>query len=364
MDIRVVESMATAGSLSDLAFRVDPNVENVSLVYDEVNDSLVLTDANLNHNTLPSQLGTDIVKKTFLTYNGVSTETKQLIQTVVMESAHGESATQEPGFNNSYEWVYNPASFKYPGGVLPTMSDPSDTSTWPYDQSQGITVVKQFLGGQSGLVENNYKAFYRAPVQHSFQLANADITGKIYKDGWYTSYVIDCKTWDAIDPLTNGIAAGDILYRIEDGLFYINTTGVVLPEDLVDLTHLPINDTTNWKANPNWLEWMSFLKLNMGAALPGDPVYFIETQHLVTADLSKAILAELKSICGCCTDPKFGMSHIEDWMKLTQKRAGAYLEFNKELFTEAQCIIESTRKLCFMCLYHKNECLFKPSQSC
>ena len=181
MDIRVVESLPTSGSLSDPAFRIDGVVENVSLDYDYETRELVLIDTNLNYNALPSNLGNGLVKKTILTYNGISCQTRQLIQTVVMESSSEPSTTQAPGFNNSNEWSYTPSQFRLPG-AYPTTSNPLDTANFPYDQSQGITVVKQFLGGESGLVPNRYTAYYRAPVQHKFELANAEGT-KIYTDG-------------------------------------------------------------------------------------------------------------------------------------------------------------------------------------
>jgi len=353
MDIRIVESMPTAGSLSDSAFRLNPNVENISLDYDFTDKDLALLDTNLNYAVLPWQLGTDMVKKTFLTYNGISCETQELIQTVVMESDSGASATQLAGYNNSNEWVYKPAEFQLPGS-FPETSNPLDTANWPYDQSQGITVVKQFLGGESGLVENRYTAFYRAPVQHSFELANA-IGTKIYTDGWYTSYVIACKTWTAANAATSA-ANGQIIYYPTQEKFYVNITGntgapVVDPND----SNLTIPDPTDWKETPTFVEWMDFLRNNMGPAMTNDPVYFVETQHLATPDLNEAIRKELLKIACCCDKKDFGMSTIHNWIKLTQKRVGALVKFNAEVFKTSQKIIESTRELCYLCLYHDKE---------
>lgn len=353
MDIRTVESIPTAGSLSDPAFRINPNAENVSLDYDYEGRDLALLDTNINYNVLPNGLGTGLVKKTFLTYNGISCETRQLIQTVVLESDSAPISTQAPGYNNSNGWLYKPAQFNLPGGY-PTTSNPLDTANFPYDQSQGITVVKQFLGGESGLVPNRYTAYYRAPVQHSFELANAEGT-KIYTDGWYTSYVIACKTYAVIDPLTNGIAPGQIVHYTDNNTFYINTTGTsaALEAD-------PDNaggfrpDSVNWAPAPTFEQWMAFLKSNMGPAMSDDPVYFAETQHLVTADLSAAIKSELLKISCCCDSKDFGMSTIDTWMKLTQKRMGAIIKFNDEIFKTAQEIIETTRATCYLCLYHDN----------
>jgi hypothetical protein len=353
MDIRVVESMGTAGSLSDSAFRINSNVENISLDYGYTSRDLGLLDNNLNYTALPWQLGTQLVKKTFLTYNGISCETGELIQTLVSESSDEDSLTQDPGYNNSNLWVYVPSEFNLPG-QYPTTSNPLDTSTWPYDQSQGITVVKQFLGGESGLVPNLYKAFYRSPVQYSFQLANADGIN-IYTDGWYTSYVIACKTWIAATADVSA-ANGQIVFYPDQEKFYINITGatgsvVVDPDNSL----LTIPDTTNWRETPTFVEWIDFLRNNMGPAMSGDPVYFVETQHLVTADLNTAIRSELLKLACCCESKDFGLSNVETWSKLTQKRIAALIKFNGEVFKSAQKIIESTRAVCYLCLYHDNE---------
>ena len=349
MDIRTVESIPTAGSLSDPAFRINPNAENVSLDYNYEDRDLALLDTNINYNVLPNGLGTGLVKKTFLTYNGISCETRQLIQTVVLESKDGAISTQAPGYNNSNGWLYKPSQFNLPG-PYPTTSNPLDTANFPYDQSQGITVVKQFLGGESGLVPNRYTAYYRAPVQHSFELANAEGT-KIYTDGWYTSYVIACKTWSTSDAQVSA-APGQIIYWPGTETFYINTTGSTgAPEQVAGVTLPPAE---HWRSDPTFTEWMTFLKSNMGPAMTDDPVYFAETQHLVTADLSAAIKSELLKISCCCDSKDFGMSTIETWMKLTQKKMGALIKFNDEVFKTAQEIIETTRKTCYLCLYHDN----------
>lgn len=355
MDIRVVETIPTAGSLSDAAFRVNPDIENISLDYDHEQKDLALIDRNVNYTALPWQLGDELVKKTFLTYNGISCETRQLIQTVVNESADEDSTEQLDGYNNSNQWTYKPSNFRLPG-TYPTTSNPLDTANWPYDQSQGITVVKQFLGGESGLVENNYKAFYRAPVQHSFELANAEGTN-IYTDGWYTSYTIACKTWTSADAaLTASVSKGQIVYYPLQSKFYLNLTGdsaapITDPNDALNT----IPDTTNWRENPTFEEWLAFLKVNMGPAMIDDPVYFSEQQHLVTADLNDAIKKELLKIACSCDSKDFGMSVIETWMKLTQKRVASLIKFNQGVFKTAQKIIETTRATCYLCLYHDNE---------
>lgn len=352
MDVRVVETVATAGSLSDSAFRIDALSENVTLDYDYTEKDLALIDTNLNYSSLPWQLGTDLVKKTFLTYNGISCETGELIQTVMMESDSSPEATQLPGYNNSNEWIYKPSEFQIPGD-LPTMSDPLDTQYWPYDQSQGITVVKQFLGGESGLVPNRYTAYYRAPTQTSFLMANVEGT-KVFTDGWYTSYVIACKTWDAAGADLSA-ATGQIIYYPSQEKFYVNTTGatgapITDPNDAL----LTIPDLTNWVEGPTFVNWMDFLRNNLGPAMTSDPVYFSEHQHLVTADLSAAIRAELlKMGCNCDKD-QFNMASVDMWCKLTQKKIGAFIKFNAGVFKSAQQIIETTRESCYLCLYHKN----------
>ena len=67
MDIRIVETMPTSGTLADSRFRVDPSKENISLEYSYGDESLALLDYNLNYAMLPYVMGTDLVKKTFLT---------------------------------------------------------------------------------------------------------------------------------------------------------------------------------------------------------------------------------------------------------------------------------------------------------
>lgn len=350
MDIRTVETVATAGSLSDSAFRINPLVENITLDYDYTERDLAVIDNNLNYSALPWQLGTDLVKKVFLTYNGISCETGELIQTILMESNDGPDANQLPGYNNSNEWVYKPSEFSI--DALPTMSDPLDTQYWPYDQSQGITVVKQFLGGESGLVPNLYTAYYRAPTQTSFLMANVEGT-RVYTDGWYTSYTIACKTWDAANAHTSA-ALGQIIYYPAQEKFYVNITGstgaaVTDPDDPL----LLIPDLVNWTEGPSFVNWVDFMRNNLGTASTGNPVFFSEHQHLVTADLSAAIREELLQM-GCnCDKDEFNMSSVETWSKLTQKKLGAFIKFNAGVFKSAQQIIETTRETCYLCLYHK-----------
>src|SRR5690606_11753411 len=91
-----------------------------------------------------------------------------------------------------------------------------------------------------------------------------------------------------------------------------------------------------------------------------DPIYFIENQHLVTVDLNKAILSELKKNCCGCSTPEYGLTHIETYIKLIEKRLGAWVQFNAELFHEAADIVISARPMCNLCLYHVDECLPTP----
>jgi hypothetical protein len=239
------------------------------------------------------------------------------------------------------------------------MTDPNNYLTYPYDVTQGYTVVKESLTAEGNVIPGgDYTAFRRLPHLTYFQAANV-AGNKVYTDGWYTSYVMTCKNWSVFNPPMNGSFTGQILYYLPQNKFYINLTGaggslVTDPNN----NALFIPDTTNWREGPTFTEWQDFLKQNLGPTQVGDPVYFIETQHLVTADLNKAILTELKEICSCCTEPLFGQSHIEDWMKLTHKRLGAWENFNLELFNKAQKIIESSRDLCYLCLYDRS-CLEK-----
>lgn len=362
MDIRVVETMPTSGVMTDSQFRIDPSIEVVSLDYDETDGSLTLVDYNLNYSLLPWQLGTDLVKKTFLTYNGYNCETAKLYETVVMESGSGAEPTgaQLPGFNDSNEWNYTPRYISYDTG-LQAMTDPNDWSTYPYDVSQGYTVIKEFLTAQANLSPDipMYTAFVRQPQLTSF--APSNVSGnKVWTDGWYTSYTIACKKWALVDPVTNGASQGQILYYEPQEKFYVNLTGVggtLVVDPNNPLLFIP--DTVNWRDTPTFTEWTDLMRQNLGSApaIVDQPIFFVENQHLVTADLNRAILSELKGMCRLCTEPTFGISQIDDHIKLTTKRLAAWYTFNQELFHDAQKIIEGTRELCYMCLYHKHALL-------
>ena len=383
MDIRIVETMPTSGTLADSRFRLDPNKESISLQYSYGDESLDLMDYNLNYAALPYQMGSGLVKKTFLTYNGISYQTKEILETVLMESANTADPDQAPGFNNSNEWLYYPSQFNVPAATAGLGS--VDTLTWPYPYTEGVTLIKQFLNSEGNLNPALYTAYYRQPTMTNFEMANVE-GGTVYTDGWYTSYVIAVKTYTLVDPSTNGIVIDQIIYNETDEQFYINTTGDVLPYN-VDGSHLPENDTTNWTAGPTFEQWMNLLRQNIGGntiintgnggnvtlgnigvnniapagterfgnrrVAPSDPVFYIECQHLVTPVLNRAILTELKRTCGCCHKDEFGLTHLEDWVRLTQKRLGAFVNFNESNFRDAQCIIQSSRAKCTQCIYHK-----------
>jgi hypothetical protein len=357
MDIRIVESLATSGGLKDPVFRLNPNIENISLIWDAEDESLSVVDYNLDYSSLPFQLGADkdLVKKVFLTYNGKNCSNGEMVETVLLESSGETDINQIPGYNNSNEWTYNPKEFTY-NPELQNLTNPLDYANFPFDYSQGFTVVKQFLTAQANLAPGTpaYTAFYNAPHLTSFLPANVE-GNRIYVDGWYTSYVIACKTWTAADPLNKGAAKGSIVFYQPQDKFYINLTGnagslVTDPNNSL----LLIPDTTNWSDTPNFADWLTFMKQYTDSFLPGNPIYYIETQHLVTAELNAAILNELKKQCSCCDKPDFSSSNIMCYMKLMQKRLGAYVQFNAEIFHEAQCILESSRKMCDLCLYSKS----------
>lgn len=122
-------------------------------------------------------------------------------------------------------------------------------------------------------------------------------------------------------------------------------------------------DTVNWKRNPTFADWQKQMIAHNGPTTVNDNLYYIETQHLVTVELNKAILSELEKNCNCCDNSEFGMSALKDYMRLIQKRLGAWVQFNKGLYHEAACILESSRPLCNLCLYH-NHCLTTPRGKC
>jgi hypothetical protein len=281
-----------------------------------------------------------------------------------MQSSPEDDTNQIPGYNNSNQWEYKPSTFSYPTELL-ALTDISDFTTKPYDYSEGYTVVKKFLTAEANAVpgDHMYTAFRRSPTLTSFLPANVE-GGRLYTDGWYTSYECLVRTWATVDPVVNGAGKGVIVYYAPQKKFYINLTGVggTLVQDPTNTT-INMPDTVNWKPTPNFEEWQTLMKNNLGTPMVNDPIFFIETQHLVTVDINKAILSELKKQCACCDKPQFNMTSMKDYMKLIQKRLGAWVQFNAELYHEASCILESARPLCNLCLYH-NHALNKPRPSC
>jgi hypothetical protein len=51
-------------------------------------------------------------------------------------------------------------------------------------------------------------------------------------------------------------------------------------------------------------------------------------------------------------------------MKLVQKRLGAWVQFNSELYHEASTILETARQACHLCLYHQDECYPTKNKTC
>jgi hypothetical protein len=383
MDVRIIETVATSGGLNDAGFRVDGSVENISLDWDHANQRLSVVDYNMNYSILPIQLYNEGVKKVFLTYNGKSCDTGQFLETVVMESSDEDDVNQIPCYNNSNEWWYSPAEFTYPDEVR-QLTNPADYATKPYDYREGFTVVKQFLTSQANLClseQVEYTAFYRAPTLTSFIPANVE-ANRIYKDGWYTSYACVVRALETVTTTvgtvttttlvtptnsggTLGVDTGDIFYYAPTKSFYINLTGAIGTLELYNTTSTLVHpDSTNWMINPTFDMWQTLMRNNIGPAMADDPIYFAESQHLVTCDMNMAIRNEVKNICGCCDSTTFGVSRVMNYQKLMQKRLGAWVNFNEGLFHEAACILQNSRKLCYQCLYHGGECLTKPSASC
>ena len=356
MDIRVVESVATSGGMNDPSVRIDSSLENISLAWDETTSKLSIVDYNLDYSVLPFQIGSDMVKKVFLTYNGKNKTTGSMVETVLVQSSADADLNQIPGYRNSNEWAYTPSEFRY-NPELRNLTNPLDYANMPFDYGQGFTVVRQFLTAQANVSPGTpaYTAFYRAPHFTSFLPANVE-SNRIYVDGWYTSYVIACKTWAVLDPALNGSTEGHILFYPNQNKFYKNITGAggsLIQDPQNSLLLKP--DTTNWSPDPNFEDWTDFMRLYVDSFLVDSPVYYAETQHLVTVELNRAILKELKQQCSCCHDPNFDTSKIIAYMKLMQKRLGAYVQFNAEIFHEASCILDSARSMCTLCLYNTDE---------
>jgi hypothetical protein len=433
MDVRIVETLPMSGALSDPFYKLDGTKEGISLDWSYVNNSFDLIDRNIDYSKLPVQLATfdvngnlvtdGLVKKAFLTYNSISCQTKEIIETVVMESANEASPIQAPGYCNSNEWVYQPENFRLSAELQNGLSN--DLLTWPYPWTEGVTLVKTFLNSQSNTVQPLYTAYYRRPTMTTFELANVE-GAKVHTDGWYSSYIVAVKTYLTASPDPNiplSCSAGMILYY--NNAFYVNLTGTCIelgslfitdpldPMNTVDAA-LPEYDTINWSGVPTFQQWMDFLKSNyydtfsaggmnqnnffngtlsqninngysatlnqstssassnvglIGDESPSsivtamDRCYYSECNHLATPELNAAILLELKQLCGCCADNKFGMSHVETWIKLQSKRNAAYIYFEEDNFKEAQAIIISSRPHCTVNLSNKS-CNIKFGSSC
>ena len=424
MNIKTVETLPMSGILSDPFYKLDGTQESVSLDWSYVNNSFDLIDRNIDYSKLPIG-SSDFVKKAFLTYNGISCQTKEIIETVLMESANTADPDFLPGFNNSNEWTYQPANFRLPAELQSGLSN--DLIEWPYPFSEGATLIKTFLNSQSNTVQPLYTAYYRRPLMTTFELGNVE-GSKVYTDGWYSSYVIAVKKHSVVNPnpnLTLSCQKGLIVF-CTDNNFYINITGTciepgnffipdpnggLLPVD----SSLPQYDTINWKVSPSFQEWMDFLKMNYvntfagaggqnvnnaftGALSPNlnngysailnqskpsanavglvgnpspanivtalDPVFYIECNHLATPELQANILLELKKLCGCCKEDKFNMSHIENWVKLKGKLESSFIYFNEESFKASQEIIVSSRTHCCVCLSDSDNCNFNYLKKC
>jgi len=439
MDIRVVETLKRSGVLSDSRFSLDGTKELVSLDWSYKNNTFSVIDRNINYALLPFTIESQLVKKVFLTYNGISDQNQEILETVVMESANTADADYYPGYNNSNEWIYTPANFKIP--VDPTGLNSNDLLVWPYPYSDGVTLIKQFLNAESNVYNPLYTAYYRRPTMTFYEMANVE-NNKVYTDGWYTSYVIAAKTYASAVASPGGIALNDIVFYPANNKFYVNITGIYItsteytfsydtelngpfqvnenitmtsptatgkltaltdngttgtmrirlltgtvPTDNTVITgvtsgatclvngtvtaapYLPVDDTTNWRPDPSFIDWQTLMLSNyqditpsmdienpeiQQEVSPSNKLYYIESNHMATPELNRAVLNMLKKICSVCDKKEFGMSHIEDWIKLCQKRTGAFVYFNQESFKECQRILASSRSHCDLALYGKN----------
>lgn len=417
MKINTVETLPSSGALTDPFYKFDGSKESITLDWSYVNNSFAVVDRNIDYSKLPFQMGNGLVKKVFLTYNSISCQTKEVIETVVMESSNTADPTGEfnPNYNNSNEWTYQPANFRVPADLYGAPSN--DLLSWPYPFTEGITLIKQFLNSQGNLNPPLYTAYYRRPTMTFYEIANVE-GSKVFTDGWYTSYVIAAKTYDLMQPnpnTPNSSPAGIIIFNNTDDKFYINLTGTCLAIDLINFTHLPQFDTTNWQADPSFSQWMTFLKNNYSNSFnaggqnqnnpyngtlapnllnggyntqiynstntfnntgvngvdspantvtPLNQVFYSECNHLATPELNAVILKELKRLCGCCHEDKFNMSHIETWIKLRGKQEAAFTFFNEENFKSAQEVIISSRAKCHSLLYDSDNCNFNYTRKC
>jgi len=347
MKLNLIETVETGGALNDDQYRLQEyyNIFQMQKSTDAT-DCLILDDLNFDRDNLlvPED---ETVKKVLLTYNGIDYESNQVYETLVYDSKSTlADGSDMIGYANSNIWKYCPSSFKQcvettwdpacessaiksdnPPGVSIVTNWPQDTCTQPYDWGHGI-VVKKFLVGEANLT-NEYYVRYSAPEWYDVYPSNVR-GGNVYTDGWYSGYYHTVFKWGAAS--LPAYSVGLIVWH--NDTFWRSLVGSGVEPGTTD---------GDWVEVASLQEWIDFAILLQNDTV-NDLGYYLQNQYLVTCQLNDAILNEVMRMANT-TPLDFGANCISQWVKFTQKKAGAVANFYNENFKDAQRILEQTRDL-------------------
>ena len=313
--INTVESKNTSGVLVGTNYNLNPAFPTISMRYvkdDDGRDSLILSDSNVNYTPLPVSVGTNATKVLLLTYNGIDETTNALVETKV---------TEEVG---DAPWVYYPDSF---GGRQITSEENTYSIFDPrlsYSDQTGLTLRKEFLTSEAN-ISDLYQIKIATPVLTTFPPSNI-YENSVRLDGWYSSYLIVVRNYVAGDVFVKGqiVAHNDSLF--------LSRTGV-------DITPIESDD---WSASITLKDWIDFLRGNIESTNSSKGFYG-ETQHLVTVNLVNDIIREVVKVSTEVDSPQYNLTNVRDWIFLSQRRIGAYINFMNNRFREVVVMLDSVR---------------------
>lgn len=346
MKLNLIETVPTGGALNEEIYRIQRFYPVFQMQKELDTNCLLLDDFNYDQPSLPVPVG-DVVKKVVLTYNGIDYQSNQVFETMVYDSkAAFATDSQTAGYANSNMWRYCPNGFKEcvettwdpvcgekvipsdnPPGVSIPSKWPENTCESPYNWSHGI-VVKKFLVGDAHLT-NEYYVRYSAPEWYDVYPSNVR-GGLVYTDGWYSGYYFNIFKYGAAS--LPAYVVGLIVWY--DNAFWKSVTGT---------GSVPSDSNPDWKKVSSLQDWVDFMVFLQNSTI-NDLGFFLMNQYLVTCELNDAILNEVM-VMPNLTPLDFGTNCISQWVKLTQKKAGAVANFYNENFKESQRIIEQTRDL-------------------
>jgi len=345
MKLNLIDTFETGGIINSDKYRVKGDYPVIQMHLDQETQCLVVDDINFDQQNLPVPVS-DLVKKVVLTYNGIDYPTNQVYETMVYDSQSipVPDPTKLDGYINSNMWKYCPSNFKAcadvawcpveggdiissnpPGVSVPTVW-PENTCSQPYDWSHGI-VVKKFLVGEANIT-NEYYVRYSAPEVYDIYPSNVR-GNNVYLDGWYSSYYYNIFKWGATSVPSY---TRDMIVWHNDK-FWKSLTG----------SGIEPGTTGDWTDQINLQDWLNLIYMTQGDDTD-DIAFAALTQYLVTYEVNNSILNEVVQMAA--NYPlDFGTSCITQWVRLTQKKAGAVANFYNENFKDAQRIIEQCRDL-------------------